>query len=159
MQGWSPRVRLCSNFFEMENSRILELAAVINKSVKAIHESLVEQTLPSPSFEPTTSRSLPESLLEDQDAVLDATAELHDLFLGPLNLLFHHGGVSDSHRMRKITAYLFNTTSITICSVYKLSRDSILQRNSLWESKSHIHSSPSQRDSTSSYFGAFSVML
>lgn len=142
----------------MENSRILELAAVINRSVKAVHESLVKETFPFPSFEANASGSLPEGLLENQDAVLDATAELHDLFLGPLNLLFRHGGVGDTHKMRRVTAHHVYVNSITICSVYKLSLDSILQRSSPWESKSHMHTCRSRQGSTSSYFGAFSVM-
>ncbi|KAF6228460.1 hypothetical protein HO133_008190 [Letharia lupina] len=89
----------------MENSRILELAAVINRSVKAVHESLVKETFPFPSFEANASGSLPEGLLENQDAVLDATAELHDLFLGPLNLLFRHGGHNNMLCLQAITRF------------------------------------------------------
>ncbi len=84
----------------METSRILELAATIQKSVTAIHNKLAEGALPFPSFEVNASTSLPEELSQDQDVVLDATAELHDLLLEPLNLLFQHGGVSVARGLR-----------------------------------------------------------
>lgn len=48
----------------------------------------------SPSFDEDASFNIPLELNTDHDAVLDATAELHDLLLEPLNLIHRHGGVS-----------------------------------------------------------------
>ena len=78
----------------MNTSRILELAAAINKATETIHKTLVDKGQGTPSFDPDAAQVLPAELTEAQDAVLDATAELHDLLLGPFNLLYRYGGVS-----------------------------------------------------------------
>ncbi len=71
----------------MEASRILQLSESIAKCTAAIHEVLTVRGLPLPSFEPGAPDCLPEELSTAQDAVLDATSELHDLLLGPFNTL------------------------------------------------------------------------
>lgn len=73
--------------------RIVELADIISGSVSKIHEVLSARAIEPPSFDEDASFCLPRELSQDHDAVLDATAELHDLLLEPLNLIHRHGGV------------------------------------------------------------------
>jgi hypothetical protein len=79
----------------MSSSRILELAATISKSTAIIQDHLTSRNLPSPSFSPD-AESLPEELAQAQDAVLDATSELHDLLLPSFGALHMSGNVSYS---------------------------------------------------------------
>jgi uncharacterized protein with FMN-binding domain len=74
-------------------SRIAQLAATISVSVASIEEILSSKGLPSPSFH-ETAPMLPREALSAQSAVLDAVAELQDLLLEPLSLLYNHNGVS-----------------------------------------------------------------
>ncbi|KAM4056184.1 o-methyltransferase [Hirsutella rhossiliensis] len=72
-------------------SRIVELAATISTSVAKLQQMLSDRGLASPSFdEEATNNRLPNEAHDVQDAVLDATAELHDLLLEPWALLFKH---------------------------------------------------------------------
>jgi hypothetical protein len=75
-------------------SRIVELANAISKSVASIQKTLDAEGSPSPSFDEDSSFHLPLETSKDRDILLDATAELHDLLLEPLNLIHRHGGVS-----------------------------------------------------------------
>jgi hypothetical protein len=75
-------------------SRIAQLANTISVSVSRIEEILSAKGIVSPSFDENSSFNIPLELSTDHDAVLDATAELHDLLLEPLNLIHRHGGVS-----------------------------------------------------------------
>lgn len=50
--------------------------------------------IPSPSFGQDGPFNLPQDITENQDAVLDATAELHNLLFEPRNLIHRHGGLS-----------------------------------------------------------------
>lgn len=75
-------------------SRILKLANTISVSVSNIEGVLSAKGIVSPSFDEDTSFNIPLELNADHDAVLDATAELHDLLLEPFNLIHRHGGVS-----------------------------------------------------------------
>lgn len=74
--------------------RILHLANTISASVKKMEQVLSAKGIPPPSFDEDASFNIPLQLTADHDAVLDATAELHDLLLEPLNLIHRHGGVS-----------------------------------------------------------------
>lgn len=73
--------------------RILRLAAIIAESTRELHETLSERGLPTPSFDEDAQISIPLEAVGAQDAILDATAELHDLLLDPLILVREHGGV------------------------------------------------------------------
>jgi hypothetical protein len=75
-------------------SRIIQLANTISASASKIEEVLSAKGIASPSFDEDASFNIPLELNTDHDAVLDATAELHDLLLEPLNLIHRHGGVS-----------------------------------------------------------------
>ena len=86
----------------MATPRILELSATIDKSVQTIHDHLLEKNLQFPSFSTDAVSKLPPEISEAQDAVLDATLELHDLFREPLSLLFYHGGVGACGAMTQI---------------------------------------------------------
>lgn len=87
----------------------------------AIHNKLADDALPFPSFGVDASTSLPEELSQDQDVVLDATAELHDLLLEPLTLLFRHGGVSVARGLSAshLLTMVDGNISITTWSAYK----------------------------------------
>ena len=75
-------------------SRLRQLADTISASVRKIEEGLSAKGIATPSFDQDASFNIPLELSTDHDAVLDATAELHDLLLEPLNLVHRHGGVS-----------------------------------------------------------------
>ena len=74
-------------------SRILELADKISAFAIQIQEILDARHLPCPSFAEDASSSLPEEARDAQDIVLDATAELHDLLLEPVDLIHRHCAV------------------------------------------------------------------
>jgi hypothetical protein len=74
-------------------SRIVQLARIISASVDEIEEGLVAEGIDSPSFDEDVAFKIPLELSTQHDAVLDATAELHDLLLEPLNLIHRHAGV------------------------------------------------------------------
>lgn len=76
------------------SARIIELANAISASTAKIHESLAAKEIAQPSFDEHASYSVPQEISKDYDVVLDATAELHDLLLEPLNLVHRHCGVS-----------------------------------------------------------------
>lgn len=69
-------------------SRIVELADTIQKSVAELQNVLDSKGLPAPSFDEDASPDpLPSEAQKAQDAVLDATAELHDILLEPTALV------------------------------------------------------------------------
>jgi hypothetical protein len=73
--------------------RITQLATTIAESVARLQQILVAQNTPSPSFDEGTSTSFSQEASHVRDVVLDATAELHDLLLEPLRLVYMHGSV------------------------------------------------------------------
>ncbi|KAF2683382.1 putative Sterigmatocystin 8-O-methyltransferase [Lentithecium fluviatile CBS 122367] len=73
-------------------SRIVQLARTISASVDKIEEVLVAEGIESPSFDEDAPFNIPLELSPQHDAVLDATAELYDLLLEPLNLIHRHAG-------------------------------------------------------------------
>lgn len=76
--------------------RIIQLARTISTSVAQIDAALAASGLPSPSFDENAPVGyLPSNISDAQDAVLDATAELHDLLLEPLHLIKKYSGVSE----------------------------------------------------------------
>lgn len=73
--------------------RIVELAAQISTSVNELQERLTAQGAPSPSWDEDSPEALPDDVSHLQDAVLDATAELHELLMEPLMLIFKFAAV------------------------------------------------------------------
>jgi hypothetical protein len=91
--------------------RIVELAAKISISVTKLQERLSAQGAATPSFAENGPELLPDDVSSLKDAVLDATAELHEILLDPLLLLFKFASVgvtqhwtrlprADNHRSR-----------------------------------------------------------
>jgi hypothetical protein len=75
-------------------SRIAALANSISKNTAKIDEYYQANKLPSPSFDPLGTQpdiQLPEEIQRSKTAVLDATAELHDLITGPRGLVSNSG--------------------------------------------------------------------
>lgn len=73
--------------------RIIQLANTISSSSAKIQRALDNKQITPPSFDEDAAYSIPLELVEDHDAVIDATAELHDLLLEPLNLIHRYCGV------------------------------------------------------------------
>ncbi|TVY36627.1 O-methyltransferase [Lachnellula occidentalis] len=89
----------------MASSRILELANDIGKFTSLIHDHLALHDLQFPSFNPDTPGTLPDELLKAQDAVLDATAELHDLLMPPISALHINGNAQNLVSMNAICRF------------------------------------------------------
>ncbi|KAK8024993.1 S-adenosyl-L-methionine-dependent methyltransferase [Apiospora arundinis] len=75
--------------------RIIALAARISESVAALQDQLDSKGLSSPSFDENSPEMLPAEVAHLQDAVLDATSELHEMLLSPMSLLFKLGAISN----------------------------------------------------------------
>ncbi|OTA98974.1 hypothetical protein M426DRAFT_257799 [Hypoxylon sp. CI-4A] len=75
--------------------KIVALAAKISSLVAELQESLSAQGVESPSFDENSPPSLPSDLHHIRDDVLDATAELHEVLLEPLMLIYKFAGVSN----------------------------------------------------------------
>lgn len=73
--------------------RIVELATQISTAVTELQQRLTAQGAPSPSWAEDSPESLPANVAGLQDAVLDASAELHELLLEPLMVLFRFAAV------------------------------------------------------------------
>lgn len=74
--------------------RIAELANIISSSVSKLQEILAAKNASLPSFDENAPLELPKEASDIQDAIVDATSELHDLLLDPVSLLFLNGAVS-----------------------------------------------------------------
>lgn len=83
--------------------RIVELAAQISTSVTEMQERLTAQGATSPSWAEDSPESLPADVASLQDTVLDASAELHELLLEPLMLIFKFAAVTPL----SVQSYLF----------------------------------------------------
>lgn len=74
----------------MDNSediwRILQLSATINASMAKVHKVIDALGVTVPSFQ-EDAPTLPAEIDEPGDVILDATAELHDLFKNPMNII------------------------------------------------------------------------
>ncbi|PHH75739.1 hypothetical protein CDD82_4305 [Ophiocordyceps australis] len=86
-------------------SRIVQLANNILTSVSKIDEFLSEKGIESPSFNEDASFDMPLEITPDQDIVIDATAELHDLLVEPLTLIHKHGGHNNSVCLEAISEF------------------------------------------------------
>lgn len=70
-----------------------ELATKISSSVAELEELLAAKKMAAPSFDVDSPVALPPDMSDLQDAVLDATAELHDMLLEPMSLVFKFSAV------------------------------------------------------------------
>ncbi|KAI1108308.1 O-methyltransferase-domain-containing protein [Nemania sp. NC0429] len=70
-------------------TRIVLLASAISENVAKLDDILRSRGLCTPSFDENASADLPEEALAMQSVLLDATIELHDLLLSPMNLLMN----------------------------------------------------------------------
>ncbi|KAI3390910.1 hypothetical protein diail_8422, partial [Diaporthe ilicicola] len=75
--------------------RIIELAAKISTSVSELQACLSAQGIESPSFAEDSPPTLPSDVHHLRDDVLDATAELHEVLLEPLMLIYKFAGVAN----------------------------------------------------------------
>ncbi|OTA89512.1 hypothetical protein M434DRAFT_398554 [Hypoxylon sp. CO27-5] len=87
------------------NSRIATLAATISNSVAKLEEILSAHELPSPSFDEDNPTSLPAEASHVQDVVLDATAELYELLLEPLPLIFKFSATNNDVSIQAICRF------------------------------------------------------
>lgn len=85
--------------------RIVELAAQISSSVAQLQEQLSVGGLPSPSFDENFVGNYPANVTELRDAVLDATAELHEILLDPIMVLFKFASISNLVSIDAVTRY------------------------------------------------------
>ncbi|OAG01869.1 putative Sterigmatocystin 8-O-methyltransferase [Paraphaeosphaeria sporulosa] len=75
--------------------RIIELAAQISSSVTKLQDKLSAQGAATPSFAENGPEVLPDDVSSLKDAVLDATAELHEILLDPLFVLFKFASIEN----------------------------------------------------------------
>ncbi|PSN59372.1 S-adenosyl-L-methionine-dependent methyltransferase [Corynespora cassiicola Philippines] len=85
--------------------RIVELAAQISNSVAQLQEKLSAEGLPSPSFDENFPGMYPAGVAQFRDAVLDASAELHELLLDPLMVLFKFASISNLVSIDAVARY------------------------------------------------------
>ncbi|KAF2272524.1 sterigmatocystin 8-O-methyltransferase [Westerdykella ornata] len=89
----------------MTTSRIVELARIIEKHTSTIDAALTARGLPTPSFDHSASVVLPPDLTPSYDAVLDATQELHDLLLSPMDIIQRKSCYNNMAGMKAISQY------------------------------------------------------
>ncbi|ETS86516.1 hypothetical protein PFICI_00344 [Pestalotiopsis fici W106-1] len=75
--------------------RIVALADKISSSVAELQELLSSQGVPPPSWAEDNPECLPADAAHLQDAVLDETAELHELLLEPFSLVCRFAAISN----------------------------------------------------------------
>ncbi|KAK8129729.1 O-methyltransferase [Apiospora kogelbergensis] len=85
--------------------RIVQLANTISEAVTKMQAVLSAKGIPPPSFDEEHEFNLPLETTHDHNIVLDATAELHDLMLEPLNLMYQHGGHNNSLCLQAIAEF------------------------------------------------------
>lgn len=86
----------------MSTSKIVELAALISKSVTVIDQHLEANGLAKPSWDVDAPRELPQNdeISAARDAVLSATTDLRNLILGPAEALLVLGESVSLHATR-----------------------------------------------------------
>lgn len=71
----------------------MELAPSIVDGVAQIQTVFSDKGFPFPSFDEDTPQKFPFAAFNARDLVLDASAELYDLLLDPVNLFLKRGSV------------------------------------------------------------------
>ncbi|KAI0888674.1 S-adenosyl-L-methionine-dependent methyltransferase [Annulohypoxylon maeteangense] len=90
---------------ETMTPRIIELVRILSDSVTEVQAALSKKNHPSPSFDEDTPASIPPDLSDLQDKILDASAELHDLFLQPINLIYKYGSHNNTVCLQAISRF------------------------------------------------------
>ncbi|KAG8161933.1 hypothetical protein KVR01_007698 [Diaporthe batatas] len=85
--------------------RMVELAAQISTAVSEMQERLTAQGAPSPSWAEDSPESLPLDLFDLRDAVIDASAELQELLMEPMMLIFKFASISNLASIDAISRY------------------------------------------------------
>ncbi|KAI1406894.1 S-adenosyl-L-methionine-dependent methyltransferase [Hypoxylon sp. FL1857] len=85
--------------------RIVELAQSIMDGVAQMQTLFSEKGLPFPSFDEDAPQKFPSEALDSRDQVLDASAELYDLLLDPVNLLLKRGSYNNMVSLQAITRF------------------------------------------------------
>lgn len=115
----------------MNTSRLLELSIIIQNSVEIIHNHLSLNSLPFPTFDKRGFTSLPDNLSAAKDAVLDASAELHDLLMAPIDLVATIANVSP---LPICNQYKKEGSRIVTCQNYMFYNNSILIKSlTIWQ--------------------------
>lgn len=94
----------------MPPNRTVELASVIATKTEVVDDYLNSHGLPPLSFEPMEKSQqyiLPDSVQAAQNAILEATDELHALMLGPMGILTQQlVRIAKSHALASISDLL-----------------------------------------------------
>ncbi|KAH8732614.1 O-methyltransferase-domain-containing protein [Phaeosphaeriaceae sp. PMI808] len=85
--------------------RIIELAAQISTHVAELQANLEARGEPTPSFDENRLETLPVDLFHLRDAILDTTAELHELLMDPLQLLFKFASLNNMVSIQAVCRY------------------------------------------------------
>lgn len=75
-------------------TRIAQLSDIIRQSTDRLDSLLAAKGHPSPSFDQNSPGSYPVETDDVRDKILDATAELYDLVMEPMAMLYKKTGVS-----------------------------------------------------------------
>lgn len=75
-------------------SRIVHLTKVLSQTVADLERVLAEHGQPTPSFDPDSPTPFPTETDDLRDTALDAAAEIYDLLMEPMALLYKKTGVS-----------------------------------------------------------------
>ncbi|KAI1443858.1 S-adenosyl-L-methionine-dependent methyltransferase [Annulohypoxylon stygium] len=90
---------------EITTPRIVQLVRILSDSVTEVQAALAKKGHPSPSFDEDAPASIPPELSDLQDKILDASAELHDLFLQPINLIHKYGAHNNMVCLQAISRF------------------------------------------------------
>ncbi|EMF16953.1 O-methyltransferase [Sphaerulina musiva SO2202] len=104
------------------------LASAIKDAVVKIESISAENDLPVPSFDEDAVYHVSEKVSQEVDIVLDATAELHDLFSGPRDLVHRHCGLAA--KVQGLTSFkeMAENTPLTESMATRLIRHAITMR-------------------------------
>ncbi|KAF3003297.1 hypothetical protein E8E14_007415 [Neopestalotiopsis sp. 37M] len=119
-----------------QGPRIVQLATAINEAVAKLNDILNSQGIPTPSFEENAPTTLPDDSADVQSTILDATLELHDLILQPMELLIRktaaisHLGIANMVPLGGQTAFrdIAEKTGLDESMVRRLLRHAITMR-------------------------------
>ncbi|KAI0892116.1 sterigmatocystin 8-O-methyltransferase [Annulohypoxylon nitens] len=86
-------------------SRLLQLAALIHESVAKLEEALSTKGFPSPSFDEDAPQQFPRDTVDVRDTIIDCAAELQDLLLGPLEILYRNAAHTNCVSLQAISRF------------------------------------------------------
>ncbi|KAI1443297.1 sterigmatocystin 8-O-methyltransferase [Annulohypoxylon stygium] len=86
-------------------SRLLQLATLIHESVAKLEEALSTKGFPSPSFDEDAPQQFPRDTVDVRDTIIDCAAELQDLLLGPLEILYRNAAHTNCVSLQAISRF------------------------------------------------------